>query len=109
MDKAKAKHTPATTHLKLLKDTSREKVDPQLYRSIIGSLLYLMASRQDIAFIVGVYARYQVNPRTSHLQSAKRILKYIIGTFDFGFWYTFDTTAILVRVLLKAIFFLATT
>ncbi|KAA0055022.1 flocculation protein FLO11-like [Cucumis melo var. makuwa] len=79
MDKAKPKRTPAATHLKLTKDATREKVDSSLYRSIIGSLLYLTASRSDIAFAVGVCACYQADPRTSHLHSIKCILKYIIG------------------------------
>ncbi|KAL0554086.1 hypothetical protein IC582_007997 [Cucumis melo] len=92
MDKAKPKRTPAATHLKLTKDATGEQVDSSLYRSIIGSLLNLTASRPDIAFAVGMCARYQADPRTSHLQSAKRILKYIIGTCNFDLWYTFDTT-----------------
>ncbi|KAA0038150.1 putative mitochondrial protein [Cucumis melo var. makuwa] len=97
MDKAKPKQTPAATHLKLTKDATEEQVDSSLYRSIIGSLLNLIASRPDIAFAVGMCARYQADPRTSHLQSAKRILKYIIGTCNFDLWYTFDTTGVLVR------------
>ena len=70
MDKARLR-TPAATHLKMTKDTNGEKVDTNLYRSIIGSLLYLTASRPDIAFAVEVYARYQADLRTSHLHSAK--------------------------------------
>ncbi|TYK21888.1 hypothetical protein E5676_scaffold494G00240 [Cucumis melo var. makuwa] len=58
MDKARPKKTPAATHLKMTKDLTSEKVDTNLYRSIIGSLLYLTASRPDIAFTVGVCARY---------------------------------------------------
>ncbi|KAA0062326.1 putative mitochondrial protein [Cucumis melo var. makuwa] len=96
MHKAKPKRTPVATHLKMTKDINGEKVDTNLYRSIIGSLLYLIASRPDIAFAVGVCARYQVDPRTSHLHSAKRILKYVSGTFNYGIWYTFDTTGVLV-------------
>ncbi|KAL0548906.1 hypothetical protein IC582_013383 [Cucumis melo] len=84
MDKAKPKRTPSAIHLKLTKDTIKEKIDSSLYRSIIQSLLYLTASRPDIAFVVGVCARYQVDPRTSHLHGAKRILKYIEGTFNYG-------------------------
>ncbi|TYJ96981.1 putative mitochondrial protein [Cucumis melo var. makuwa] len=96
MDKARPKRTPAAIHLKMTKDTNGEKVDTNLYRSIIGSLLYLTASRLDIAFVVGVCARYQADPHTSHLHSAKRILKYISGTFNYGIWYTYDTTGTLV-------------
>ena len=76
--------------MKLTKDATGEKVDPSLYRSIIGSLLYLTASRLDIAFAIGMCAHYQANPRTFHLHSAKHILKYIIGTYDF------DTSGVLV-------------
>ncbi|KAL0533358.1 hypothetical protein IC582_030177 [Cucumis melo] len=96
MDKAKPKRTPTTTHLKMTKDTTGEKVDSSLHRSIIRSLLYLTTSRPDIAFAVGVCARYQADPRTSHLHSTKRILKYITSTFKYGLWYTFDTTGVLV-------------
>ncbi|KAL0556840.1 hypothetical protein IC582_005357 [Cucumis melo] len=96
MDKAKPKRTPAATHLKMTKDTTGEKVDTNLYRNIIGSSLYLTASKPDIAFVIGVCARYQADPRTSHLHSAKRILKYISDMFNYGLWYTFDTTGVLV-------------
>ncbi|KAA0035588.1 putative mitochondrial protein [Cucumis melo var. makuwa] len=77
MEKAKPKRTPTTTHLKMTTDISREKVDSSLYRSITGSLLYLTASRPNIAFAMGVCVRYQADPRTSHLYRAKCILKYI--------------------------------
>lgn len=52
------------------------------HRTVIGSLLYLTTSRPDIAFVVGVCARYQASPRVSHLHSAKRILEYVLGTAD---------------------------
>ncbi|KAA0066732.1 putative mitochondrial protein [Cucumis melo var. makuwa] len=63
---------------------------------MIGSLLYLMASRLDIAYVVGICARFQSNPRTSHLTAVKRILKYVHETSDFGMLYSFDTTSTLV-------------
>ncbi|KAL4026630.1 hypothetical protein IC575_015066 [Cucumis melo] len=96
MDNARSKRTPTAMHLEMTKDLTGEKVDTNLYRSIIGSLLYLIASRPDIAFAVGVCARYQADPRTSHLHSAKRILRYISGTFNYGISYTYDTTGTLV-------------
>ncbi|TYK22563.1 gag-pol polyprotein [Cucumis melo var. makuwa] len=63
-------------------------VDHKLYRSMIGSLLYLTASKPDIAYAVGICARYQSDPRTSHLNAVKRIIKYVHGTTDFGILYS---------------------
>ncbi|KAL0534309.1 hypothetical protein IC582_028599 [Cucumis melo] len=80
----------------MTKNRTGEKVYSHLYQSIIGSLLYLKVSRPNINFVVNVCARYQADPRTSHLHSAKRILKYISGTFNYGLWYIFDTTEVLV-------------
>ncbi|KAL0540911.1 hypothetical protein IC582_020936 [Cucumis melo] len=68
------------------------EVDHKLYRSMIGSLLYLIASRPDIAYAVGICARYQSDPRISHLNAVKRIIKYVHGTTDFGILYFYDTS-----------------
>ncbi|KAA0032034.1 F5J5.1 [Cucumis melo var. makuwa] len=65
-------------------------------KSIVGSLLYLTASRPDIAYVVGICARYQADPRISHLEAIKRILKYVHGTNDFGMIYSYNTTPTLV-------------
>ncbi|XP_045802502.1 secreted RxLR effector protein 161-like [Trifolium pratense] len=78
------KRTPGTTHLMLTKNEKGIDVDQSPYRSMIGSLLYLTASRPDIAFAVGVCTRYQAAPKMSHLTQVKRILKYISGTCDYG-------------------------
>jgi len=83
-----ATRTPAATHLKLTKDESGIFVDQSMYRSMIETLLYLTASRPDITFIVGVYARYQTEPKMSHLTQVKRILKYISSTSDYGMLYS---------------------
>ncbi|CAM8890311.1 unnamed protein product [Rhodiola kirilowii] len=96
LEKATHKRTPAATHLKMTKYDAGTKVDQTLYRSMIGSLLYLTASRPDIAYAVGVCARYQVDPKESHLLQVKRIIKYVCGTIDFGIWYTKDTNPYLV-------------
>ncbi|XP_057426163.1 uncharacterized mitochondrial protein AtMg00810-like [Lotus japonicus] len=85
------KRTPAATHVKLTKDENGVDVDQSLYRSMIGSLLYLIASRPDIAFSVGVCARYQAAPKESHLLQVKRIIKYISGTIDYGIFYAHNT------------------
>ncbi|XP_038713424.1 secreted RxLR effector protein 161-like [Tripterygium wilfordii] len=88
--------TRMSPSIKLSKDTIGKFVDQTLYRSIIGSLLYLTASRPDITFSVCVCARYQADPKESHLSTVKRILKYINGTPDFGIFYSKDTNASLV-------------
>ena len=73
---------------KLTSDPSSEFVDVTLYRSMIGCLLYLTASRPDIAFCVGVCSRFQSNPKVSHLNAVKRIIKYVSGTCDYGLFYS---------------------
>ena len=73
-----------TTTLKLSKDESGVSVGPTLYRSMIGSLLYLTASCSDICYSVCVYARYQYDPKESHITAVKRIIRYISGTLDYG-------------------------
>ena len=70
-------------------------MSPTLYKSIIGSLLYLTASRPDIAFRVCVCARYQAAPKESHLTAMKRIIRYVNGTLDHGLWYSKDSNACL--------------
>ena len=74
-------------------------MSPTLYRSIIGSLLYLTASRSDIAFSMGVYARYQATPKESHLTMMKQIIRYVNGTLDYGLWYSKDSNACLAGYL----------
>ncbi|KAL1200890.1 Retrovirus-related Pol polyprotein from transposon RE1 [Cardamine amara subsp. amara] len=59
---------------------------------MIGSLLYLTASRPDICLVVGVCARYQAKPKMSHLLAVKRIIKYVNGTINLGIYYTNDTS-----------------
>ncbi|XP_039143995.1 secreted RxLR effector protein 161-like [Dioscorea cayenensis subsp. rotundata] len=76
---------------KLSKDEHGNNVDPSLYRSMIGSFLYLTASRPDICFSVGVCARYQALLNQSHLTAVKRIIRYISGTVEFGIWYSSDS------------------
>ena len=80
-------------HLKcqLALDENGKAVDQKLYRSMIGSLLYLCASRSDIVLSVGVCARFQANPKESHLMAVKRIFRYLVDTPNFGLWYLKDT------------------
>nr|GFB22211.1 hypothetical protein [Tanacetum cinerariifolium] len=74
----------------LVKDAKAEDVDVHLYRLMIGSLMYLIASRPDITFAICVYARFQVTPKTSHLYVVKRIFKYLKGQPKLGIWYLRD-------------------
>ncbi|GKA53470.1 hypothetical protein Tco_0746785 [Tanacetum coccineum] len=72
---------------KLMKDEECKSVDSTKYRGMIGSLLYLTASRPDIMFSVCLCARFQEAPKTSHLEAVKRIFRYITGTTHLGLWY----------------------
>ncbi|CAM8981217.1 unnamed protein product [Rhodiola kirilowii] len=96
LDKATHKRTPAATHVKITTDNAGASVDQTLYRSMIGSLLYLTATRPDICQAVGVCARYQADPKDIHLLQVKRIIKYVSGTADYGLWYTRDTSGCIV-------------
>ena len=68
-------------------DLARTAVDQTKYRILLGSLLYLSASRPDIMFAVCLCARFQFSPKESHFKAAKRILKYLKGTTSVGLWY----------------------
>ncbi|GJW27165.1 hypothetical protein Tco_0040976 [Tanacetum coccineum] len=79
--------TPMSSDTKLTKDEECESVDSTKYRGMIGSLLYLTASRPDIMFSVCLCARFQEAPKTSHLEAVKRIFRYIKGTTHLRLWY----------------------
>ncbi|GKC82061.1 putative ribonuclease H-like domain-containing protein, partial [Tanacetum coccineum] len=83
----KAAITPMETKLPLTKDEEAFDVDVHLYRSMIGSLMYLTASRPDIMYAVCVCSRFQVTPKISHLNAVKRIFKYLKGKPNLGLWY----------------------
>ncbi|KAJ9542691.1 hypothetical protein OSB04_029197 [Centaurea solstitialis] len=68
-------------------DPKGKPVDQKTYRAIIGSLLYLTASRPDIMFATCFCARFQANPKESHMMAVKRILRYLKGTPNRGLWY----------------------
>ncbi|XP_019244462.1 PREDICTED: uncharacterized protein LOC109224331, partial [Nicotiana attenuata] len=87
MEDSKEIDTPIATATKLDVDEPGSSVDQKLYRGMIGSLLYLTASRPDIVFSVGLCARFQANPKESHLTAIKRILRYLKGTTELCLWY----------------------
>ena len=64
---------------------------------MIGSFLYLTTSRPDISYSVGMYARFQANPKESHMIALKRIIKYVKSIANFGVWYINDTNDVLAR------------
>ena len=76
-----------STPTKLDKDENGKSVNEKLYRGIIGSLLYLIASRPDIMFSVYFCARFQDSPKESHLHAVKWVIRYVKGTSDFGLCY----------------------
>ena len=84
MEYARSVRNPISPNVKLIVDLLSKSVDSSLYRSMIGSLLYLTASRPDIGYSVGVCARYQANPKESHMTALKRIIKYVKTTTEFG-------------------------
>ncbi|XP_073033839.1 secreted RxLR effector protein 161-like [Primulina eburnea] len=58
---------------------------------MVGGLIYLTHTRPDIAFSVGVISRFMHSPSKHHLGVAKRVIRYIVGTIDFGLWYDHDS------------------
>ncbi|GKA35255.1 putative ribonuclease H-like domain-containing protein [Tanacetum coccineum] len=82
----KTARTPMETQKALLKDANGEDVDEHLYRSMIGSFMYLTSSRPDIMFAVCACARFQVNPKSSHLHAVKRIFRYLKGQPKLCLW-----------------------
>ncbi|XP_022861035.1 uncharacterized protein LOC111381483 [Olea europaea var. sylvestris] len=88
LDSKKHTRTPMSTNVKLGHDPIGKSVDQAVYRSMIGNLLYLTASRPDIAFSFGVCARFQADPKESHLSVVRRIIRYVNGTVDHGILYS---------------------
>ena len=87
MEDCKLVSTPMITRCKLCADDGSVDIDQRIYRSMVGSLLYLTASRLDIVLAVGLVARYQAAPKKSHLLAIKRIFRYLQGTAHYGLWY----------------------
>src|SRR6266487_4370937 len=84
MDQCNPALTPSEHRLQLSRETEEKDVDSTEYRRLIGSLRYLCNTRPDIAYSVGIVSRHMERPKMSHLSAAKRILRYIKGTMDYG-------------------------
>ncbi|BBH05186.1 multidrug resistance-associated protein 9 [Prunus dulcis] len=92
----KAVSTPLAMNEKLSKEDGSEQADEKVYRQIVGSLLYLTATRPDIMFAASLLARYMHGPTKKHMGTAKRVLRYIQGTLDYGIAYEKGKEAMLV-------------
>ncbi|GKD82021.1 retrovirus-related pol polyprotein from transposon TNT 1-94 [Tanacetum coccineum] len=82
--------TPMVEKFKLDEDTQGKAVDPTHYRGMVGTLMYLTASRPNLTFVVCMCARYQAKPTEKHLHAVKRIFKYLRGIVNKGLWYPKD-------------------
>ncbi|KAJ1694595.1 hypothetical protein LUZ63_011293 [Rhynchospora breviuscula] len=87
VEDSKSLDTPMGKSANIDADEKGKPMDITLYRGIIGSLLYLTASRPDIMYAVCLCARYQANSKDSHHKAVKRILRYVKGTQSLGLWY----------------------
>ncbi|GKD93094.1 hypothetical protein Tco_1372931, partial [Tanacetum coccineum] len=88
----KTASTPIETNKALVKDEEAEAIDVHLYRSMIGSLMYLTAFRPNIMFVVCACARFQVTPKTSRIHAVKRNFRYLKGQPKLGLWYPRDSS-----------------
>nr|GEX62713.1 hypothetical protein [Tanacetum cinerariifolium] len=87
--------TPMVEKSKLDEDKEGKAVDLSHYRSMIDTLLYLIASRPDLQFAICMCARYQGRPTEKHLHAVKRIFRYLCGTVNQGIWYPKDSSVAL--------------
>jgi hypothetical protein len=87
MEDCKPFITPMQTSCKLSKDDDSNSTDQRQYRSMVGNLLYVIASRLDVMQAVGQVARFQEAPKESHVLAVKRIFRYLKGTKEFGLWH----------------------
>lgn len=79
---------PMEVRLKLSKNSTTPEVDSTMYRSLVGSLRYLVHTRPNIAFAVGYVSRFMEKPQQEHLVAVKHLLRYISGTIDYGIMYS---------------------
>ena len=84
MGDCKSPTTPLSVGEKLLKEDGSQLVDERKFRSLIGCLLYLTATRHDIMYSVSLLSRFMQSPTEIHLRIAKRILRYVKGTTKLG-------------------------
>ncbi|KAK9148869.1 hypothetical protein Scep_007626 [Stephania cephalantha] len=88
MSNCKPAATPMNLNEKLQLQDGAEMADAKLFKSLVGGLIYLTNTRPNIAFSVGVISRFMQEPSKIHFGAAKRILRYVAGTMEYGIWYT---------------------
>jgi hypothetical protein len=79
--------TPMECRLKLSKESKEPIVDKTLYRSIMGSLRYLVNTHPNLSYAMGYVSRFLDEPHEDHLGAVKHILRYVAGTCSFGLWF----------------------
>ena len=87
MEDSKHVGTPVVTNCKLSKDCEYLEVDHTMFRSMIGSLLYVTTTRPDVMQVVGLVTRFQSAPKETHVTKMKRITIYLKSTMEYGLWY----------------------
>jgi hypothetical protein len=87
MEKSNSVKNPIVPGVKLMKDEEGAKVNATMYKQLVGSLMYLIATRPDLMYVVCLISRFMANPTEIHLQAAKRVLRYLKGTVDLGIFY----------------------
>nr|XP_017181831.2 uncharacterized protein LOC108170865 [Malus domestica] len=96
LSECKSVATPLVTTKKLSKDNGSGPANEEQYRKIVGSLLYLTATRPDVIYAASLLAKFMHCPTNKHYGTAKRVLRYIKGTLDYGLEYVKGRNAILI-------------
>ncbi|XP_071713087.1 uncharacterized mitochondrial protein AtMg00810-like [Rutidosis leptorrhynchoides] len=87
MEDERVANNPLSVNHGITPENTGEKVNPTLYRAIIGSLMYLTVTRPDIMFATCLCARYQAHPNVNHMLATKKIMRYLKGTPSLCLWY----------------------
>jgi hypothetical protein len=99
MMNCKAAPTSILTGLKLSNDDKGYKVDSNLYKQLLGSLMHLTVTRSYIIFLVSLVSRFMESPKVSHWEGGKGILKYVSGTRNYGIFYSRSSDFNLIRYI----------
>jgi len=87
MDRCNPVKNPIVPGCKLSKDEEGTKVDASVFKQVVGSLMYLTATRPDLMYGVSLISRFMSCPTEQHWLAAKRLLRYLMGTMNLGIFY----------------------